>query len=325
MIVSSGISPVNYLNLDQDNVDWHVNGSSRENRFSRPLNVFIGCLSLRFSIREAVRIDHDIFFCSFNEWPRIDVYLFIVKIVNTCSNIKVSKLLISKRCGSICIKQLPVLKSSSTRYRNTLITVIKLNICLTDNHIQGEGGGSNQALSKVPPAPPPPNTYTRMHSWTHTFRFLLQMWAAKAQISLSIRTVSQKHLMLAYTKYGCRSTLRPSIRQLSLLDTSAWPFAHTYYAINIKILCAGPYSVRHGMSSVWVCQDLNVFWWWHAVAWWWFGCLPSKHLKSDQHRPQGWGGGYSNSFLIRRLGPSIYRSPPKISGISSTPKKYLKF
>ena len=48
----------------------HVNGSSQQKRFSRPLNVFIGCLSLRFSIREAVRIDHDIFFCSFNEVPR---------------------------------------------------------------------------------------------------------------------------------------------------------------------------------------------------------------------------------------------------------------
>ena len=31
-------------------------------------------------------------------------------------------------------------------------------------------------------------------------------------------------------------------------------------------------------------------------------------------------GGYSIFFRIRRLGPSIYRSPPKISGISSTPK-----
>ena len=32
-------------------------------------------------------------------------------------------------------------------------------------------------------------------------------------------------------------------------------------------------------------------------------------------------GGYSIFFRIRRLGPSIYRSPPKISGISSTPPK----
>ena len=36
-------------------------------------------------------------------------------------------------------------------------------------------------------------------------------------------------------------------------------------------------------------------------------------------------GGYSNFSCIRRLGPSIYRSPQKISEISSTPKKYLKF
>ena len=34
-------------------------------------------------------------------------------------------------------------------------------------------------------------------------------------------------------------------------------------------------------------------------------------------------GEYSYFFRIRRLGPSIYRSPQKISGISSTPKKYL--
>ena len=42
----------------------------------------------------------------------------------------------------------------------------------------------------------------------------------------------------------------------------------------------------------------------------------------------GGGGGYSHFFFIRRLGPqlvhSIYRSPKKLSGLSSTPKK-LKF
>ena len=37
------------------------------------------------------------------------------------------------------------------------------------------------------------------------------------------------------------------------------------------------------------------------------------------------GGGYSNFFRICWLGLSIYCSPQKISGISSTPKKYLKF
>ena len=37
-------------------------------------------------------------------------------------------------------------------------------------------------------------------------------------------------------------------------------------------------------------------------------------------RFQPQGGGVLNFFRIRRLGPSIYRSPPKISGISSTPK-----
>ena len=36
-------------------------------------------------------------------------------------------------------------------------------------------------------------------------------------------------------------------------------------------------------------------------------------------------GRYFNFFRIRRLGSSIYRSPKKKSGISSTPKKYLKF
>ena len=35
------------------------------------------------------------------------------------------------------------------------------------------------------------------------------------------------------------------------------------------------------------------------------------------------GGGYSDLFFIRRLGPRIYRSPPKISGTSSTPKNIL--
>ena len=38
----------------------------------------------------------------------------------------------------------------------------------------------------------------------------------------------------------------------------------------------------------------------------------------------GGGGGYSHLFFIRRLGPGIYHSPPKILGISSTPKK-LKY
>ena len=41
---------------------------------------------------------------------------------------------------------------------------------------------------------------------------------------------------------------------------------------------------------------------------------------------QSWGGGvlssFSYFFFIRRLGPSIYRSPKKISGVSSTPKKF---
>ena len=38
------------------------------------------------------------------------------------------------------------------------------------------------------------------------------------------------------------------------------------------------------------------------------------------------GGGLLSFFFffIHRLGPSIYRSPPKILGISSTPRKYLK-
>ena len=41
----------------------------------------------------------------------------------------------------------------------------------------------------------------------------------------------------------------------------------------------------------------------------------------------GGGGGWGTLifFLIRRLGPSISRSPQKISGISSTPQKSLKF
>ena len=41
-------------------------------------------------------------------------------------------------------------------------------------------------------------------------------------------------------------------------------------------------------------------------------------------RPQG-GGGYSDLSFIRRFGSSIYCSPQKISGISSTPKKYSSY
>ena len=37
------------------------------------------------------------------------------------------------------------------------------------------------------------------------------------------------------------------------------------------------------------------------------------------------GGGVLSSFLIRRLGPSIYRSPPKNIRSFKHPKKYLKF
>ena len=39
--------------------------------------------------------------------------------------------------------------------------------------------------------------------------------------------------------------------------------------------------------------------------------------------PRGVGGGYSDLFFIRRLGPRIYRSPQKISRITSTPKNIL--
>ena len=59
-----------------------------------------------------------------------------------------------------------MLKSLSPRYRNTFITVIKLNICLTDNHIQGGWGGSEWALSKVPPTPLP-QTHTRACTHEH--------------------------------------------------------------------------------------------------------------------------------------------------------------
>ena len=39
----------------------------------------------------------------------------------------------------------------------------------------------------------------------------------------------------------------------------------------------------------------------------------------------GGGGGYSHFFDIRRLGPSIYRSPQKNIRNFKHPKKYLKF
>ena len=50
-------------------------------------------------------------------------------------------------------------------------------------------------------------------------------------------------------------------------------------------------------------------------------------FKTSQFQPgvRGAQGGYSNFFRIRRLGPSIYRSPPKISGISNTPKNIWNF
>ena len=40
--------------------------------------------------------------------------------------------------------------------------------------------------------------------------------------------------------------------------------------------------------------------------------------------PKG-GGGYSNFFRIRRIGPSIYPSPQKKIRNIKHPKKYLKF
>ena len=41
-------------------------------------------------------------------------------------------------------------------------------------------------------------------------------------------------------------------------------------------------------------------------------------------RGGGGGGGYSNFFLIRRLGPSIYRSPPKNIRNFKHPKKIFE-
>ena len=46
-------------------------------------------------------------------------------------------------------------------------------------------------------------------------------------------------------------------------------------------------------------------------------------MGPSTRRPQE-GGGYSDLFFISRLGPRIYRSPPKkISRLSSTPKNIL--
>ena len=50
--------------------------------------------------------------------------------------------------------------------------------------------------------------------------------------------------------------------------------------------------------------------------------IPRVLRKDLLVKPQG---RYSHFFFIRRLGPSIYLSPQKNSGISTTPKKYLKF
>ena len=52
---------------------------------------------------------------------------------------------------------------------------------------------------------------------------------------------------------------------------------------------------------------------------------PLHSTDSTQEDLGGGGGGSLIFFDKRRLGPSIYHTPPKKSGISSTPKKYLKF
>ena len=55
-----------------------------------------------------------------------------------------------------------------------------------------------------------------------------------------------------------------------------------------------------------------------------------KHIRRDLHldawvpRGGGGGGGYSKFFLIRRLGPSIYRSPPKNIRNFKHPKKIFE-
>ena len=54
--------------------------------------------------------------------------------------------------------------------------------------------------------------------------------------------------------------------------------------------------------------------------------LASYCLPSDTCMTPGGGGGYSIFFRLRRLGPSIYRSPQKQKNQEfHAPQKYLKF
>ena len=68
------------------------------------------------------------------------------------------------------------------------------------------------------------------------YMHVLQWQAAKAQTSWCMWAILPEHLLLAYTKYGCRSRLRTKCRPLDQLDTPELVFEKGFftYAISTK-------------------------------------------------------------------------------------------
>ena len=88
---------------------------------------------------------------------------------------------------------------------------------------------------------------------------------------------------------------------------------------------AGQWVLRGGARYPYTCMSSNL--WNGQLRITYIPFILLKALLFSQHKWHFWKcgleppGRYSNFFIfIRRLGPSIYRSPPKISEISSTPK-----
>ena len=80
---------------------------------------------------------------------------------------------------------------------------------------------------------------------------LVTEWAAMAQVSLRICTDAPESSLLAYTKYGCRWSIRPKFRHLTSLDNSALTFIWGIcaYAESIGISCAAPPPPCHFLDS----------------------------------------------------------------------------
>ena len=69
------------------------------------------------------------------------------------------------------------------------------------------------------------------------FLYLLHQRTTNAQVSLRNGPYSLEPLPLAFTKYGCRCSLRPNFRPLAPLDMSACVFEGDFwvYAISTTI------------------------------------------------------------------------------------------